>query len=578
MPNYTCDYNRSSLLLKQNVPERVGPFPGRYQNVFVSIFRVIILLFMLFHGFCARAIGSLPRILSANDPQYHVYQYSVEIGSRTAYLWIPPKIPKIKGVIVSMANLLERKWLEDPLIRKVAEDNGLGIMWIGPAVKGDQTITADMKPEMVPAFQHMMDSFAAISGYGELSEAPILPMGHSANGHFAWTFANALPKRTIAAIPIKTVPFPGQLNFTGIPICYVVGQTTEWPQFRLPDPATKPGDRDFYWPVVRNSAMALREKNADNLVSVVTDPGGGHFDWSKHLAEFIAIYINAACKYRLPVNGTVLRTIVKGNGWLTGTGGMQPDGFPPAPYSAYKGEIADSYWFFDRETALAAAAFEGDRVERKKQMVTFVEDGGPLPVAKTGFANLSLKPDSDGLSFHVKGAFISEIPPELIGSGLPLGHTSGEIKFSVITGPAAQLGPDFFKVQFDRGNNTEIWLQEEITGDKDYRYAVQPGKITLPAKLIKGSEQKITFEKIDDITSKTKSILLKAHSNSGLQVNFYIKSGPAYIEGNMLRLTAIPLRARLPVKVIIVAYQFGRVGEPAYQSAEPIEQILNVIK
>src|SRR6202012_1231991 len=63
---------------------------------------------------------------------YSVYQYSVDAGGRTVYLWIPPKCKYVRGVIISLSNLLERNWLEDPLIRRTAAEEGLGIIWVGP--------------------------------------------------------------------------------------------------------------------------------------------------------------------------------------------------------------------------------------------------------------------------------------------------------------------------------------------------------------------------------------------------------------------------------------------------------------
>jgi hypothetical protein len=78
-------------------------------------------------------------------PADHVYQYSVKVGSRDAYLWLPPSGKYIRGVIISFSNLLERDWLEDPIIRKTAANEGLGIIWIGNAARGDRTISADMK-------------------------------------------------------------------------------------------------------------------------------------------------------------------------------------------------------------------------------------------------------------------------------------------------------------------------------------------------------------------------------------------------------------------------------------------------
>jgi pimeloyl-ACP methyl ester carboxylesterase len=515
-----------------------------------------------------------------DNPENHVYQYSVKVGTRSAYLWIAPDCKQVKGVIISLANLLERNWLEDSLIRRTAAETGLGIIWVGPAQRGDQYFTADMKPGMEIIFQQMMDDLARESGYPELTTAPVIPMGHSANGHFAWTFANALPERTIACIPVKTIPLPDSLKFKDIPLCYVVGETTEWPQYRVPDPATKPGDRDFYWPVVKQSALALRAHNDDNLVGVVTDAGGGHFDWSPHLAKFIALYIRKACQYRLPEPGqTTLKSVDKSSGWLTGTGGMEKDEFKPASYRSFSGGSAAGYWFFDQETAMAAMKFEGDRVKRKRQMPTFIQDGQLLPVAELGYAALRFEPEEDGVSFRLKGGFLPEIPPELIGAGQKLGHASRPISFRVIAGPAIQTGRSLFKLQFDRaGMGGELWIQEENAGDAEYRHAVQPGKITISSRLTVGKPPKITFPRLQDVKSGVNKLTLRATSDSGLPVDYYIISGPAYIENGVLKFTPIPLKSKYPVKVKIVAYQWGRITKPMYQSAEPIEQTFYITR
>ena len=509
-----------------------------------------------------------------DNPENHVYQYSVKVGTRSAYLWIPPDCKHVKGVIISLANLLERNWLEDPVIRRTAAEVGLGTIWVGPAQMGDQSFTADMKPGMEIIFQQMMDDLARETGYPELKNTPVIPMGHSANGHFAWTFANALPERTIACIPVKTVPLPDSLRFKDIPLCYVVGETTEWPQYRVPDPATQPGDRDFYWPVVKQSAVTLRARNDDNLIGVVIDPGGGHFDWSAHLAKFIALYIRKACQYRLPEPGqTALKSVDKSSGWLIDTGGMEKDEFKPAPYRSFMGGSVNSYWFFDQETAMAAMKFEGDRVKRKRQMLTFIQDGRLLPVAKLGYAALKFEPEDDGASFQLKGDFLPEMPPELIGSGQKLGHALGPINFRVIAGPAIQTAPSSFKLQFDRaGMGGELWIQEENTGDVEYRHAVQPGKMIIPARLTVGNLQKITFPQLQNVKYGVKKLILQATSDSGLPVDYYIISGPAYIEHGIIKFTPIPVNSKYPVKVKIVAYQWGRITEPLYQSAEPVEQ------
>lgn len=513
------------------------------------------------------------------DPVNSIYQYSVTIENQAAYLWIPPACKQVRGVIISLANLLERRWLEDPIIRKTAAEEGLGIIWVGPAdrsIEKDMVFTAEIGSGAGELLDKMLKDFANESGYKEIGFAPIIAMGHSANGQFAWQVPNWNPARTIAAIPVKTMPLPDKLNFEDIPVCYVVGQTTEWPQFRVPDPAMQPGDRDFFWPVVTRSAVALREHGVNNLLSVVVDPGGGHFDWSDRLARFISLFIHKACKYRLPKNQAKdspvkLIPIDPQSGWLTDTGGINPDAFQPAPYSAFKGNPGKAYWFFDEETAMAAAAFDGDRKLRKKQMLTFIQDGSPLPVAKQGFAPLKLEPEKDGMSFSVEGAFLKVLPRELTGSGTPLGHAPGPIKFKLISGPAVQTGPDEFRIQFNRGDyGGDIWLQAEHPGDDEYRHAVQPAKLHIPAMLTTGEEQKITFPAIADQKSSVKSIRLNAYSSSGLPVDYYVVSGPAIVQRGKLKIKQLPAGSKFPVKVTIVAYQWGRVIPPLYKSAQPL--------
>jgi hypothetical protein len=505
-----------------------------------------------------------------------VYQYSVPVGNRRAFLWIPPDCMYVRGVIISFSNLLERCWLEDPRIRKTASEEGLGIIWLGGGdrTRSEVTLTANLRPGEPEVLVQMMKNLADESGYSEIEFAPYISMGHSANGQLSWNIPNWNPERTIAAIPVKTVPLPSSMKFDGIPLCYVVGETTEWPQYR----DGRQGDRDYFWPVVRNSAIALREANEDNLVSVVTEPGGGHFDWSERQAEYIALYIRKACIYRLPEKITAgippkLKPVSKESGWLTDNGGMEPDNFKPASYKKYKGDPGKAYWFFDKETALAAVAFNGDRKAREKQMLTFVQNGEVLPVAKQGFAPLKYIPEEDGLTFRVEGVFLSELPEELIGSGKRLGHASGQIKFSVITGPAVQTGPETFRIQFDRqGMGGTLWLQEEHPGDEIYRHAVQPGQMLIPSRLTEGKGQVITFPEIENQQAGTEMLELKATSDSGLPADYYVQEGPAVIQDNKLLFTKIPVRSKYPVKVTVVAYQWGRNIEPLYQSEEPVKR------
>jgi len=503
-----------------------------------------------------------------------VYQYAVPVAHRTAYLWIPPNCAAVRGVIVAFANLTERQWLEDPAIRAAAAEQCLGTIWIGP---GDESLlNADLKPGAGEALQEMFRAFAQESGFAEVEFAPVISMGHSAHGQFAWKFAQWAPQRTIAAIPIKTAPLPEDLNIPGIPLLYLVGETTEWPQYR---DGSKPGDRDFFWPRIRDSALKLRLANRDNLVAVATDPGGGHFDWSAADGRLVAFFIERACRYRLPQHSPKntpvrLRALKTASGWLGDATGVLPDKWPPAPYAKYLGMPDAAYWFFDHETATTISAFAGDRIQRKKQMLTFEQDGQLLPVAKQGFAALKFEPEADGITFKLTPAFLPTVPQELVGAATPLGHADGDIRLSVITGPAEQTGLAEFRVAMRRGDSGgDIWIEEEQDGNAEFRKAVQPGKLHIPARLADGTPQSIRFDPIVYQPSSAAAIPLHATSTSGLPVRFYVESGPAQVVGDRLMLTDIPRHATLPIDVKVVAYQWGRMADgesPAIQTAEPV--------
>jgi len=350
-----------------------------------------------------------------------------------------------------------------------------------------------------------------------------------------------------------------------------VGQTTELPQFN----DGRPGDRDFFWPVVRQTAIALRSKNDGYLIGVVTNPGGAHMDWTEDQSRFLALFIHKACKYRLPgsrpLNGKIeLKKINRESGWLTDTGGLEPDKFQAALYRKYKGNPKFAYWFFDEEMARAAIAFNGDRKFRQKQMTTFVQNRDTLTVNDKGSVQLKLLPEPDGITFKVGGGFLNEVPRGLIDAGTKLGHATGSFRVYHILGPVVQLGSGKFRIQFDRQSGRNVILMSDHPGDKKYRRATQPGNLVVPARLISGHSQQITFPQIKNQKAGIKSLLLQASSSSAFPVNFYVVAGPAVIKGNMLKFTPIPVRSKYPVKVSVVAYQWGTTIAPMFQSAQSV--------
>jgi hypothetical protein len=71
---------------------------------------------------------------------------------------------------------------------------------------------------------------------------------------------------------------------------------------------------------------------------------------------------------------------------------------------------------------------------------------------------------------------------------------------------------------------------------------------------------------------------LSASSDAGLPVFFCVREGPAVISWRTLHFTSVPPRAKFPVKVTVVAWQWGRPFEPKIQSAVPVERTILITK
>jgi hypothetical protein len=253
---------------------------------------------------------------------------------------------------------------------------------------------------------------------------------------------------------------------------------------------------------------------------------------------------------------------------------MDPDHYAPAGYRTYKGDPQKAYWFLDKDVALAAIALSGDRKPRQKQMITFVQGNDTLEVRKNGYMNMLLKNDE----IQVTGGYLRTIPEGLIDAGQALGHAEGSFSFRAVMGPCVQKGPGLFTVRFDRQKPRNIMIMATQDGDANYRRALQPALIDIPPVLTEGTAQSITFPPIDDQPSTTRYIPLKATASSGLPVHYYVVSGPAVVEDDQLILTHLPPKATSPLKVSVVAYQWGSMSEPKIQSAPMITRTFNIRK
>lgn len=518
-----------------------------------------------------------------------------------AFLYIPPGVTTVRGVIIGQHNMLEEPILEHPAVRQGLADAGMAVIWVSPAFDGNFNFTSN--PNTPAIFQQMMDGLATVSGYSELSKTPVVWIGHSAmaeSPYFfaAWDSQNAAakgtPRRCAAAISVKgwypgkhdsTTPTYADSDLAGVPLMYIEGEYA--------DANGRAG-----------STLTWRNNTAGSIVSYFADVGGGHFDWNENICSYIAMYLRKIGQYRLPASaasdGTaVLQTITPtSQGWLADRWrkGQNPTASPASVASGtYTGAQAEAFWYFDQEHAQTTHNAYLP-IKTSYQLVGFTQNGTLVDQIEDHLqVHPSFSPEAsgDGLTFKLGTAFLSTVPAvssRLAGwTGLSVGSAIGHsntdpILINRVCGPVEMLSPDTFRIAFDRVGTNNIYGQTRSRdivltavhpGDATYVRAVQQAIVRFSLPLTTGASQTITFAQPADQILGVSSLPLTASTTgtttyAGAQVSFYVREGPAKVNGTSLEFTALPPRTKYPVKVTVVATQYGRSIAPLLQTATPV--------
>ena len=528
--------------------------------------------------------------------QSSVWQWSVLVrnakdnnGQARAYLWIPPGCKKVNTVIFAQNNMEEQSILEHPAFRTEMAKLGVAEVWVSPA----SDLFFRFNEGAGEAFEGIMNDLAAVSGYNELSYAPFIGMGHSAAASNPYYMAAWKPERALAAISVsgqwpyfRGAPFApdiwGARNIDYVPCLETMGE---------------------YESAATWSAEGLKERQTHPLMplSMLSCPGEFHFASSDNKVGYLALYIKKAMQYRLPKN-TAANEAPKlipvdpvKTGWLADK--WRFDKSPvaePAPVAQYKGDAAQAFWFFDEEMARATVVYEAQHRNKKPQLIGYVQHGKMVEQRNVHQQfNLKFEPEADGITFKIHTAFYDTVPggsPRPSGwahmpVGSAIGHITGNGAISVdrITGPFIKINDSTFRVQPQTGfwqfpHSYELWFSASQPGNDEYKPAVQQALMQIPPKNTQGKAQRITFSPIPDQKRKADGIRLSATSDAGVPVGFYVREGPAIINGNYLKILPVPPVSKFPVKVTVVAWQYGNSNEPKLQTAEQVEQSFLIYK
>jgi hypothetical protein len=496
-----------------------------------------------------------------------------------AFLWIPPECEFVRGVVFGHHNMEEEAVFEHPRFRQTLAEIGFAVVWVAPTF--DRNFRFDQGAG--EKYDAMMAALASESGYHELTNAPIIPAGHSAAASLPWYMAAWQPERIIAG-----VSFSGQWPYVSDPdnAPHVAGIAID----SVPGVVTM---GEYEWAdEVMTRGLKIKTEHPQMPLSGVGVPADGHFIALEDKIELLALYVKKAAQYRLPKKSprhapVKLNPIdVTKSGWLVERyrAGKNPSA-PSAPVGAFKGDPAAAFWFFDEELARLVETLQ-QRQRGKPALLGFVQAGAVVPQQQGTHQQVTLKflPQADGVTFQLAATFLEVVPegrPERwankrAGERIEVPQTTVPIVIQRICGPIQKISEDTWRVAFNRASflndrrGNEAWLAAVWPGEREYKRAVQQAQLRIPARLSEGKPQQIDFPQIANQKAGVKSLTLTATSDSGLPVGFFVREGPAEVDGKTLTFTALPPRARYPIKVTVGAYQFGRSSEPKIQSAAPV--------
>ncbi len=437
-----------------------------------------------------------------------VFQYAAPVttdkGRSSAFLWVPHQAKQVRGVILAGMTLMEREFVKDERIRKACMEQGLAMIFLKCGLGAVDV-------------QEVLDDLAKLSGYDELSVAPVFFVGHSAGGAQAKAAAIKMAGRCFGLVQYRGgVPGGAESIPAGVPCLMMLGQFDEFGGTMRNEAGRET------WEGGRDALVAYRSANERHLASIVVEPGAGHFAWSDRNAAYLAMFIRKAAQARIPDWPVDAKTPVEcrpvdpRSGWLTDPTIKSPGEFAPAAYADYKGDKHKAAWHFDREMAEMTAAYHAGGFGKKDQFICWTD---PVWVdAGARFFFTQLKWVGDGQTFEVHPVYADTYPKQTNGqgprwalAGQPVGHSNAPIQIRQVSGAVVATGPNTLRMQFDNlAPATEagrVTFMAYSAGDAEYRYTEQVGMMPRGfAGLKAGREQVITFPPFGNLKADIRSV------------------------------------------------------------------------
>lgn len=527
------------------------------------------------------------------SPENQVFQWHVNgesepwpDGSKarsSLYLWVPETCRKVRGVLILATNVPEHRLVGHSAIRRACAANDLALVWgvptfwrFGKAAPAPDVDPVDIKilpgsDERQAAFlESLLVKLAGISGYEEIATAPWLPIGESGHLLMVCGLVDARPKRVIAGICVKNPHHPQNRS---VPLLWTLGTAQEWGQ-------TQHDPREHWKPATFNYRKWVQDRAAvDWPLSILVEPGTGHFHCTDAMAEYFAHYIAAACRARLSDDGSPsLKPVSLDRGFLAHLPLPGYENAPVTPYTGTPPEARAKPWFFDEDTARGAQAFAAVDWNAAIAM-PMIEAVNNCTVDPFSFNSVTTLSVTTGSEFSVNPVFLEKIPPQFPGAGTPLTLPDTTPVVEWICGPFAPVGGGRFRIALDRTWKTGAasYMAVSQYTAPGIRQGVQPVAVRLIENQ-EGTAQTIAFDPIPDVVAGTKTVPLTARSDQGLPVGFFVVVGPAVVGNGSLELSDLPPRTRFPVEVTVAAWQWGRPSAPKIRTAPVFRRTFKIVR
>lgn len=549
-------------------------------------------------------------IFSQVDAPGQAWQWSIKVkggyradGMPVAYLWIPESCTKVRGIVIGQNNMEELSVLENQQFRDSLESIGFGEIWVSPAFAQDFNAMNGAKQVL----EQMLKDLADVSGYPEIFYAPLVPFGHSAMANFGFAVLAACPERALCGISISAI-FPYDFG-NAYAVNTQCGSTIDFVPY-LVCQGEMEGAGDLSNSIF-NKSFYKRAGHPYTPITHLPAAGEWHFATSQKKTNFMAYYIKKAVHYRLAADATgssfaqFTPIDPTKTGWLYDRWikNMRPR-YATAPVGTYKGTKAltgtvgeENFWAFDEDMARRIEAYQSSYFRKTPCLIAYNQSStagviGPQVPQNNNHVQvrLAFTPLNDSLDFELSSSFLDVIPAvsgrcanfmgttdTITGSwilgtvGASIGYPS-DYSLSVIDrelGPVAKLsknaatGITTLRLSMERGIGSAVTNYNPIfsvahPGDATYKASVLQADMWINRYNFNGLVQTITFPQIADVSGILNPIMLNATSSLGMPVQYWIEEGPAKIVGNQIVFTTIPQNAKLPIKVTVGAWQWGR--------------------